>query len=65
VSVVDAPAHIEDTEALTLMLGDALTVITLETRVEQPAVLVPVHEYVVVELGATDMLAEVAPLLHK
>jgi hypothetical protein len=43
VSVTDAPAHIEDTEALTLMLGDALTVITLETMVEQPAVLVPVH----------------------
>lgn len=39
--------------------------IILVTIVEQPLLLVPVHEYVVVVLGVTEILAEVAPLLHK
>jgi hypothetical protein len=44
VNVVDEPAQIEDNEAPTLMLGDALTVIVLVTTDAQPALLVPVHE---------------------
>lgn len=44
VRVVDAPAQIEDKEALMLMLGDAFTVIVLVTTDEQPLLFVPVHE---------------------
>jgi hypothetical protein len=48
-----------------LKLGTAFTVIVFDTIAVQPLELVPVHEYVEVELGLTVMLDEVAPVLHK
>jgi len=64
VSVVDAPAQITDEDTLTFTEGEAFTVIVFETIAEHPPAFVPVQVYVVVELGLTVMLAEVAPLLH-
>ena len=64
-SVAEAPAQIEEAEAAILTLGTALTVIALETVSEHPLALVPVTEYVVVAVGLTVTLADVAPLLHK
>jgi hypothetical protein len=63
--VADAPAQIEDTEAAMLTVGEALTVITFVIVSEHPLALVPATEYVVVAVGLTVILADVAPLLHK
>jgi hypothetical protein len=65
VSVTEAPAQIEDEEALTLTLGATLTVIVFDNDAVQPLELVPVHEYVVVDEGLTVIDEVVAPLLHK
>ena len=43
-SVVDAPAHIDDDDALTATLGAALTLIVTLDEAEQPLALVPVTE---------------------
>lgn len=64
-SVTEAPAQIEDEEALTLTLGATLTVIVFDNDAVQPLELVPVHEYVVVDEGLTVIDEVVAPLLHK
>jgi len=64
VRVVDAPAQIEVVPPM-LKLGAAFTVIVFDTIAVQPLELVPVHEYVEVELGLTVILDEVAPVLHK
>jgi len=48
-----------------LKLGATFTAIVFDTIAAQPLELVPVHEYVVADPGLTDMLDEVAPLLHK
>jgi hypothetical protein len=65
VSVVDAPAHIEEDDALTDTLGAAFTIMVVLDVTEQPLALVPVTEYVVVTDGLTVMLAEIAPVFHK
>ena len=65
VSVVDAPAHIDEEEVLTDTLGTAFTTILVLAVTEQPLALVPVTEYVVVAEGLTVMLAEIAPVFHK
>ena len=44
VSVVDAPAHIDKEEALTVTLGDAFTTIVTLAVTAQPFILVPVTE---------------------
>ena len=46
-------------DALAVTFGKGLTVTVRETVFEQPAELVPVTEYVVVEVGLTVMLAVV------
>jgi hypothetical protein len=43
VSVAEAPAHIDDADALTLRVGAALTVIVLDIVAEQPELFVPVQ----------------------
>jgi hypothetical protein len=48
-----------------LTLGTTFTVMIFETVVAHPLEFVPVQVYVVVELGLTVMVAEVAPVLHK
>jgi hypothetical protein len=44
VSVTDAPTQIEVADAVTLIVGNAFTVIVFEKLSEQPAVFVPVTE---------------------
>jgi len=63
--VVDAPAHIDETDALTLTEGNALTTTLTLPTAEQPFEFVPVTLYVVVAEGLTVILAAVAPVLHK
>jgi hypothetical protein len=65
VNVADAPAQIVEADALTLIEGAALTTTVIDPVAEQPDELVPVTEYVVVAAGITEMLADVAPLLHR
>ena len=64
VSVVDAPAQIEDEETLIFTDGNALTTIARLPTEAQPFAFVPVTVYVVVTLGLTDMLADVEPVLQ-
>ena len=65
VRVVDAPAQIDDDEALAVTLGAALTTMVTLELAEQPLALVPVTEYVVVAEGLTEILADTAPVFHK
>jgi hypothetical protein len=64
VKVADAPAQIVDGDTLTLTLGNGLTNTVTDAPAEQPLALVPVTEYVVVELGLTTMLAPVCPVFQ-
>lgn len=64
VSVVEAPAHIVDGEAETLILGSGFTNTVTDVVPEQPAAFVPVTEYVVVAFGLTEIVAPVCPVLH-
>jgi len=65
VSVADAPTQIEVDDGVTTTVGLARTVIVFEALAEHPLALLPVTLYVVVADGLTDMLDEVAPVLHK
>lgn len=64
VSVVEAPPQIVDEEALTLIVGNALTVTVVDAFAEHP-LFDPVTLYVVLADGLTVILDEVAPVLHK
>ena len=52
-------------DALTLMEGAAFTVTVTFALALHPPRVVPETEYVVVTEGLTDILEEVAPVLHK
>jgi hypothetical protein len=47
-----------------LILGAAFTVIVFDATAEHPLAFVPVTLYVAVAEGLTDILADVAPVLH-
>ena len=64
VSVLDPPAQIVEGDADALTFGAEPTDTVTETVFEQPLELVPVTEYVVVEVGLTVMLAVVSPVFH-
>ena len=49
---------------MAVTFGNGFTVTVMEADVEQPIELVPVTVYVIVDVGLTVMLAEVAPVLH-
>ena len=63
-SVDDPPEQIVDGDAVAVTFGVDPTETVTETVFEQPLELVPVTEYVVVEVGLTVMLAVVCPVLH-
>ena len=63
-SVLDPPAQIVFGDAVAVTFGKELTETVIDTVFEQPLELVPVTEYVVVEVGLTVMLAVVSPVLH-
>jgi len=65
VSVDDPPEQIVDGDAVAETLGKELTVTVIEAVFEHPIELVPVTEYVVVDVGLTVMLAVVCPVLHR
>jgi len=62
--VDEPPAQIVAGDAEAVTLGNEPTETVTEAVPEQPLELVPVTEYVVVELGLTVMLAVVCPVLH-
>jgi len=64
VSVLDPPAQIDAGDAVAVTVIDEPTETVTEAVPEHPLEFVPVTEYVVVEVGLTAILAEVAPLLH-
>jgi len=63
VSVLDPPAQIDVGDAVAVTIMDEPTTAVTEAVREQPLELVPVTEYIVVELGLTVMLEVVCPLL--
>jgi hypothetical protein len=64
VSVEDAPSQIEEEFALTFTVGATFTTMVTLPTAEHPFEFVPVTLYIVVALGLTVILAEVAPVLH-
>jgi len=64
VSVVEAPAQIEEDKAEILIEGAEFTTIVFDSVAVQPLLLVPVTEYVVVTDGLTVIDDDVAPLLQ-
>ena len=62
--MLDDPEHMVDGEAVAVTLRPEPTETVTEAVPEQPLELVPVTEYVVVELGLTVTLAVVWPVLH-
>jgi len=59
-----APLHIAAGLAVALTDGNGFTVTLTVAVPEHPAVVVPVTEYVVVELGVTVMLAVLPPVFQ-
>ena len=64
VSVLDPPAQIDDGDAVAVTAREEPTETVTEAVPEHPLELVPVTEYVVVEVGLTVMLAVVSPVFH-
>ena len=64
VSVLDAPEHMLEGDAVAAIVSDEPTETFTESLPEQPPELVPVTEYVVVEPGLTVIVAVVSPVLH-
>jgi len=62
--VLNPPEQIAEGDAVAVTFGDDPTETVTETVVEHPLEFVPVTEYVVVEVGLTEMLAVVSPVLH-
>ena len=63
-SVLDAPEHMLEGDAVAAMVSDEPTETVTESLPEHPPELVPVTEYVVVEPGLTVIVAVVSPVLH-
>jgi len=59
-----SPEHIDDGEAVTLIVGEEPTVTVTVAVFEHPTPLDPVTVYVVVALGVTVMLAVLSPVLQ-
>ena len=64
VNVDEPPVQIVVGDAVAVTFGKGFTLIVIEAVFEQPNEFVPVTEYVVVEVGLTVILADVAPLFH-
>ena len=58
------PAQIDAGDALAVTVIDEPTVTVTDAVPEHPLELVPVTEYVVVEVGLTVILAVVCPVFH-
>lgn len=63
-SVLDPPAQMDAGDADAETVRDEPTETVTEAVREQPLALVPVTEYVVVDVGLTVMLAVVCPVFH-
>ena len=62
--MLDEPEQMVDGDAVAVTARPLPTVTVTDAVPVQPLALVPVTEYVVVDVGVTVMLAVVSPVLH-